>query len=166
MNDSSIILHPTVKLSDDARIFGSCRGTFIKIGAFSEIYEFVVIKAVGGIGDVVIGEHCYINPGSVIYSGNGVTLGDYVLIAANVALMPTNHSFATRSVEMRKQGFAESKGGIVIEDDVWIGASSTVLDGVKIGRGAIVAAGSVVKDHIPSYEIWGGVPAVKIGDRD
>lgn len=166
MTDNSVILDPTVKLSDDARIFGSCRGTVIRIGAFSEIYEFVVIKAVGGMGDVVIGEHCYINPGSVIYSGNGVTLGNYVLIAANVALMPTNHSFASRSVEMRKQGFAESKGGITIEDDVWIGANCTVLDGARIGRGAIVAAGSVVKGHIPPYEIWGGVPAEKIGERD
>ena len=113
-----------------------------------------------------MGEHCYINPGCVLYSGNGITLGNYVLLAPGVILVPANHAFARRDIMIRHQGFQPSKGGITLEDDVWIGANSVVLDGATVGRGAIVAAGSVVRGVIPPYEIWGGVPAVKLRDRD
>jgi virginiamycin A acetyltransferase len=161
-----IELGKNVVISPDARIHASVRGTRIVIGDYSEIYDFVCIRPVGGQGDIVIGEHCYLNPGCVLYSGNGITLGNYVLLAPGVMLLPTNHAFARRDTPIRHQGFLPSKGGIVIEDDVWIGANSVVLDGAKIGRGAIVAAGSVVRGEIPPYEIWGGVPACKIGERE
>jgi acetyltransferase-like isoleucine patch superfamily enzyme len=52
-----------------------------------------------------------------------------------------------------------------LEEDVWLGCHVVVLMGVKIGRGAVVAAGAIVNKNIPSYEIWGGVPAKKIGER-
>ena len=54
---------------------------------------------------------------------------------------------------------------ITLEDDVWIGAEAVILKGVTIGRGAIVAAGSVVTKSVGAYEIWGGIPAKKIGMR-
>ncbi|MEP1334551.1 MAG: DapH/DapD/GlmU-related protein [Lentilitoribacter sp.] len=54
---------------------------------------------------------------------------------------------------------------IVIEDDVWLGARVTVLPGISIAQGAIIAAGSVVTKPVPAYEIWGGVPARKLGQR-
>ena len=56
-------------------------------------------------------------------------------------------------------------GITIIEDDVWIGTAAIIMSGVTIGRGSIVAAGSVVTKDIPSCEIWGGVPARKIRDR-
>ncbi|MDO8927288.1 MAG: acyltransferase [Sideroxyarcus sp.] len=154
-----------VVISPDARIHPSVRGTRIEIGEYSEIYDFVCIRAVGGNGDIKIGAHCYINPGCVLYSGNGITLGEYVLLAPGVMLIPTNHAFSRRDIPIRHQGFLPSKNGIVIEDDVWIGANSVVLDGSHIHRGAIIAAGSVVRGEVPAYEIWGGVPAEKIRDR-
>ena len=55
--------------------------------------------------------------------------------------------------------------GIIINEDVWIGANAIILKGVEINKGAIIAAGSVVTNSIPSYEIWGGVPARKISER-
>jgi len=155
-----------VVISPDARIHPSVRGTRIEIGEYSEIYDFVCIRAVGGNGDIKIGAHCYINPGCVLYSGNGITLGEYVLLAPGVMLIPTNHAFSRRDIPIRHQGFLPSKNGIVIEDDVWIGANSVVLDGSHIHRGAIIAAGSVVRGEVPAYEIWGGVPAEKIRERD
>ncbi len=137
----------------------------IKIGAHSQIYDFVSICAVGGDGDLVIGEHCFINPQCVIYTGNGITMGNYVLLAPGVMIMPTNHAFGRRDISIRQQGFQLSKGGIIIEDDVWVGANSVVLDGAHIGKGAIIAAGSVVIGNVPSYEIWGGSPARKLKER-
>lgn len=155
-----------VYISPDARIHPSVRGTQIVIGDHSQIYDFVCIRAVGGTGDIRMGAHCYINPHCVLYSGNGITMGDYVLLAAGVALMPTNHAIGRRDIPIRQQGFQPSKGGIVIEDDVWIGANATVIDGVRIGKGAVIGAGSVVLSDVPPYEIWAGVPAQKIRDRN
>ena len=60
---------------------------------------------------------------------------------------------------------AISSKGIIIEDDVWIAANATILDGVKIGKGAIIAAGAVVCKDIPAYTIAGGVPAKVIKQR-
>ena len=154
-----------VVLAPTALIHPSTRGTRIIIGDKTEIYDYVVIRCVGGEGDIVMGSCCYINPGCVLYSGNGITFGNYVLLAPGVKVVPTNHAFSTRELPIRHQGFTASKGGIVCEDDVWVGANSTLLDGTHIGRGAIIAAGSVVRGTVPSFEVWGGVPARKISER-
>ncbi len=161
----NLSIHPTAFLSSTASIQPSVRGSKIIIGAYSQIYDFVVIKAVGGQGNIVIGEHCYINAHSTLYSGNGIQLGNYVLIAPGCVLVPTNHSYRSRTLPIRHQGFLPSKGGIVIEDDVWIGANCTLLDGTIIKRGAIIAAGSVVEGKIGAFQLWGGTPAKYICDR-
>ncbi len=158
-------IHPTAFVSPNAIIQPSQRGSKIFVGAFTQIYDFVVVKAVGGEGDIEMGEHCYINAHSTLYSGNGIHMGNYVLIAPGCVLAPTNHNYLSRALPIRHQGFLPSKGGIVIEDDVWIGANCTILDGTRIGRGAIIAAGSVVLGEIGSFQIWGGAPAKYIRDR-
>lgn len=152
-------------ISEDARIFPSVRGTRIVVGAGSKIFEFAVIRAVGGSGDVVIGERCMINPHCVLYSGSGIRIGNDVALAPGVQVVPANHAYARRDIPIAKQGFLPSKGGVTIGDDVWIGANAVLLDGASVGRGAIVAAGAVVMGTVPDYEIWGGVPARKIGLR-
>lgn len=53
----------------------------------------------------------------------------------------------------------------VIEDDVWIGQGAILMSGIRVGRGSIIAAGAVVTDDVPAYEIHGGVPARKLRDR-
>jgi acetyltransferase-like isoleucine patch superfamily enzyme len=165
ISGENVILGEQVVVAPTARIHGSTRGTRISIGSNSEVYDYVVIRCVGGHGDIEIGEYCYLNPGTVLYSGNGIKFGNYVLVASGVKIMPTNHAYGSREIPIRHQGFASSKGGIEIEDDVWIGSNAVILDGARIGRGAIIAAGSVVGGTVPPYEIWGGVPAVKIRDR-
>lgn len=161
----ALTVAPSAWISPDARIFPSVRGTRMVIGCDSKIFEFVVIRAVGGMGDVIIGERCMINPHSVLYSGNGIVLGNDILFAPGVQVVPTNHAFARRDIAIAEQGFQPSKGGVKIDDDAWIGAGSILLDGVTIGRGAIIAAGSVVRGNIPAYTIWGGMPACQIGVR-
>lgn len=158
-------IDPTAHVSPDARIHGSIRGSRIRIGPHVQIYDFVVIRAVGGDGDIEIGEHCYLNPHCVLYSGHGIRLGSYVLIGPGTVIAPANHAFERRDVVMRQQGFMPSRGGVVIEDDVWIGANATVLDGARIRRGAVIAAGSVVRGEVGTFEIWGGVPARRLGER-
>lgn len=165
VSSDSLVVHATAYVSETAIIMPSVRGSLFTIGAYTQIYDFVVIKAVGGCGDITIGEHCYINPHCTFFSGNGITLGNYVLVAPGCVIAPTNHAYHTRREVMRHQGFMSSKGGVVIEDDVWIGANSTILDGSRIRRGAIIAAGSVVMGDVGEFQIWGGVPARLIGAR-
>lgn len=160
-----LVIDPTARISPLADIEESVKGTRMEIGARTMVDAFVKIKPAGGLGELVIGEDCAINSGTVIYTGNGVRIGDAVAIAANCTLAPTNHAFADVTRPIREQGFLPSKGGIVIEDDVWLGAGVVVLDGAHIGRGTIVAAGSIVRGALEPYSIYGGSPLRRIKGR-
>lgn len=158
-------IHPTAEVSSLADLEPSLRGSRLEIGAYARIDSFVKIKPVGGVGDILIGERSYINSGCVLYSGNGIIIGSDVLIAANCTLAPVNHAFHDRKKLIRNQGFARSRGGIVIEDDVWIGANSVILDGAIIRRGCVVGAGSLVLGELREYSICRGTPAIPVSER-
>ena len=98
---------------------------------------------------------------------NKLLIGRYCSIAPEVHFLldgehPYNcistYPFKTRYIN-GEEDFSSSKGNIVLEDDVWIGYRTTILSGVHIGQGAIIAAGSVVVKDVPPYAIVGGVPA-------
>ncbi|HRA87070.1 MAG TPA: acyltransferase [Planctomycetaceae bacterium] len=156
---------PAAKISHLADIDVSTQGTRIIVGAYSVIDSFVRIKCAGGIADVVIGEKCYINSGTVIYSGNGVRMGNHVLIAANCTLAPVNHAYRDRQRLIIEQRFLPTRGGILIEDDVWIGAGSVILDGAILRRGVVVGACSLVRGELDAYGIYSGQPVCKSGER-
>jgi virginiamycin A acetyltransferase len=160
-----IDIHPTAKISPLCEIEPSVRGTRVVIGAWSLIDSFVKIKPVGGSGDVVVGQQSFINSGCVLYSGNGIAIGDGVSIAANCTFAPVNHAFMDRNVPIQEQGFQDSRGGITIEDDVWIGANCVVLDGAFLRKGCVVGAGSVVRGKLEAYGVYVGCPTRKIGER-
>ena len=158
-------IDPTAKISPMADIEDSVRGSLIQIGARTLIDSFVKIKPAGGSGDLVIGDDSAINSGCVLYTGNGLKIGDGVAVAANCTFAPTNHAIADVTRMIKDQGFQPSRGGIVVEDDVWLGAGVVVLDGAIIRRGAVIAAGSVVRGEVPSFAIYAGTPARRIGQR-
>jgi len=126
----------------------------------------VKIKPVGGTGDVRIGRRSYVNSGCVIYSGNGVAIGEDVLIAANCTLAPVNHEYRSRAQTIVAQRFQTSRGGIVIEDDVWIGANTVLLDGAIVRRGCVVGALSLVRGELEPYGIYVGNPLRRVGWRE
>lgn len=158
-------IDPSAKISQLADIELSTRGTLMRIGARTTIDAFVKIKPAGGSGELVIGDDCAINSGTVIYTGNGIRIGDAVLIAANCTLAPTNHQFSDAAKRIRDQGFQPSRGGIVIGDDVWLGANVVVLDGAVIGQGCVVAAGAVVRGELEPYSVYAGSPAKRVSAR-
>lgn len=160
-----LIVSPSARVSPLADIEDSTRGTRIVIEDGAMIDAFVKIKPAGGNGDVIVGPGTYINSGCVLYTGHGIRIGAGVLIAANCTLAPTNHEVRDRNRPIRDQGFSPSRGGIVIEDDVWIGANSVILDGAILRRGVVVGAGSVVRDELPEYSINVGAPARTIAWR-
>ena len=158
-------IHPDARVSALADIEDSVRGSRIVVGARSVIDSFVKIKPAGGSGDVVIGESTIINSGCVLYTGNGIRIGNQVSIAANCTFAPVNHAFHSRNVPIQQQGFAPSKGGIVIEDDVWIGANCVLLDGAVLRRGCVVGAGSIVRGELAEYSVHAGQPLKLMGMR-
>jgi len=160
-----LIIDPSARISPHADVEDSIRGSRIEIGPDVIIDSFVKIKPAGGSGDLVVGRASFINSGTVIYTGNGVQIGANVLIAANCTLAATNHAYHDASRVIAKQGFLPSRGGIVIEDDVWIGANSVLLDGTIIRHGAVITAGSVVRGEIAAYAVASGSPVSIIGYR-
>src|SRR6218665_137491 len=106
-------------------------------------------------GDVEFGAETMVNPYAMI-SGK-VRCGDGVRIASHVSIVGFNHGFDDPDVPIHAQ--KHESLGIIIEDDVWIGANAVVLGGVRVGGGAVIAAGAVVSRDVPPMAIVGGVPA-------
>ncbi len=152
-------------ISPLADIEDSIRGSNIRIGKRTQIDSFVKIKPAGGTGDVEIGDDCFVNSGTVIYSGNGVSLGNGVLVAANCTFASTNHEFSDRFRRILDQGFSPSRGGIVVEDDVWIGSNCVILDGSIIRSGTIIGAHSLVAGELESFSVYSGIPAQRMRSR-
>lgn len=112
---------------------------------------------------ITIGKNCFIGEFNVIRGQGGVTIGDGVYTGPMVQIMAVNHVYDDPARPIREQGITAQ--GIVLEDDVWIGASAVILDGVTIGRGSVIGAGSVVTGNIPPYSIAVGTPARPVKDR-
>lgn len=160
-----IDIHPSAKISSFADIEDSTRGTATIIGAHTVIDSFVKIKPAGGSGNLVIGDSSTINSGCVLYTGNGIHIGNNVAVAANCTFAPVNHEYEKKDVLINQQGFRKSKGGIVVEDDVWIGANCVILDGAILRKGCVIGAGSIVRGEVKPYTINVGTPLKVIGSR-
>lgn len=93
-----------------------------------------------------------------------VTIGDDVMMGPRCTILTRNHRIDDLTRPMSAQGFGEYEP-VVIEDDVWIGANVTIMPGVTVGTGSVLAAGAVVVRDVPPYAIVGGVPAVVLRDR-
>jgi len=155
----------TAKISKLADIEDSIKGSLIEIGPNVMVDSFVKIKPAGGSGNLRIGENSNINSGTVVYLGNGVKIGKEVNIAANCTLAPTNHEIKDKNKLVREQRFMPSRGGIIIEDDVWIGANSVILDGAILRKGCVIGASSLVNGEVSEYSINVGNPLKTIGYR-
>jgi acetyltransferase-like isoleucine patch superfamily enzyme len=132
------------------------------VGRFACIRPTNVLLAEAGEG-MKVGDHSNIGPYSFIGCSGYVEIGSNVMMGPRVNLLAENHNFDRTDVPMKEQGVTRST--IVIEDDCWLGANSSVLAGVRIGRGSIVATGAVVTKDVPPYSIVGGVPARVIRSR-
>jgi acetyltransferase-like isoleucine patch superfamily enzyme len=124
-------------------------------------------------GDIEIGDWCFVGPGSRIWSAASIRVGHRVLISHNVNIHDNDaHPLDAAErhaqyVEIVGKGHPRQAGNIgaaavVIGDDAWLGFNSTVLKGVTIGTGAIVAAGSVVTGDVPPWTVVAGNPATVV----
>lgn len=113
---------------------------------------------------LIVGDNSNIGPFSYIGCSGLITIGSNVMISPRVSIYAENHNFERTDIPMKDQGV--TRKDVIIEDDCWIAANSVVLAGVTIGKGTIIAAGSVVTTDIPSYSIAAGVPARVIKKRN
>lgn len=118
---------------------------------------------IGGTGRLTIGSNTAINEDCIIGAYESVEIGSNVMIAARSYIIDLDHCFDRRDIPIADQGY--SIAPVVIEDDVWIGTGAVVTKGVRIGKGAIIGANSVVTRDIPPYTIAAGVPARVVKER-
>ena len=122
---------------------------------------------------ITIGDETYIGENSKIWSAEKIIIGSNVLISFGVNIMDNDsHPISAKS---RREHFKKvyktntisslfdvKKNPIIISDDVWIGFNSVILKGVKIGKGAIVASGSLVTKDVKEYSVVAGNPAIPV----
>ncbi len=159
----------------------------IRLGANCVLDDFVVLDAKGESPEgIELGDNVYIGRNTVLSCKDGsISIGDYSNIAANCSLLSEsriklgkyvfiaghcyivaggNHRFDDLSKPIMFQP-SISKGGVIIEDDVWVGAGCVILDGVHIGRGSVIGAGSILTQPVPEYSVVIGSRAVRRRDR-
>ena len=138
------------------------RNEEIEIGDHSFILGGSILHPYNG--KIVIGKNVGINHYCIIYGMGGVIIGDNVMMATSCIISASNHNFERTDIPMIQQGV--TCRGIKIGNDVWLGARAVVLDGVEIGEGSVIGAGSVVSKSIPAYSVAVGVPAQVVKRRE
>lgn len=183
------ILKPKAKvalLGKGVRFFNS---RAIQIGQFVKIGDHVTLSALGtggiilgnnvGIGDfskvevstslqepglfIRIGNQVGIGEFAYLGGGGGLTIGDDCIIGQYFSCHPENHQFNDPNTLIRHQGV--SRKGITIGNNCWIGSKVTILDGVEVGDGCVIAAGAVLTTSFPANSVIGGVPAKLLKKR-
>lgn len=154
INGRRIKIDKGCHIMDNSSILGN-----VTLGKNVFVHENILIRSFGE--RISIGENTTINRNTNILSK--VSIGCNCSIAPNVVIVGANHVFSDNSRTIKEQG--STCRGIIIEDDVWIAANVTVCDGVKIGKGAVIGAGSVVVNDIPPFTVAVGVPAKVIKYR-
>ena len=158
--------HKKIRLKGSATIEDGCFinalskggiiiGNNFSLGRNSIIECTGVIRELGE--ELIIGDNVGIAANAFIAMRGKVKIGDNTIFGPGVSIHAENHNFEELNIPIRKQG--ATRKGVIIGEDCWIGSKAVILDGVKIGNHAIVAAGAVVTKDVPDYAIVGGVPA-------
>jgi acetyltransferase-like isoleucine patch superfamily enzyme len=138
-NPGNISINNYVVIKEGAKICACNKDAFVSIGM-----------------NTTVGYHTY------MFASAGISIGDDCLIAPFVYIVDSDHGI-DKAKKINQQGNISEK--ITIGNDVWIGTGAKILKGVTIADGAVIAAGSLVKSDVGPYEIFGGIPAKKISER-
>jgi acetyltransferase-like isoleucine patch superfamily enzyme len=150
-------------IGDRVAIFKANAGGRVSIGNDTHIHQDTIIETGEG-GCLTIGSDTHIQPRCQLSAYKGsIEIGSAVQIAPNCAFFSYSHGILIGEPIATQP--LQTKGGIVIEDDAWLGYGVIVLDGVRIGKGAVIGAGAVVTRSVPDAGIATGVPARLIGKR-
>jgi acetyltransferase-like isoleucine patch superfamily enzyme len=156
-----------LNLEEGAYIVGlSKRG--VVLGDRVSVGRFAIISPTNPLGGepgegLRVGDHSNIGAFAWVGCSGYISIGDRVLMGPRVTLLAENHLFDRTDAAIKDQGVVRSP--ITIEDDCWLGACSTIVAGVTIARGSVVAAGAVVTRDVPEFSVVAGVPARVVRQR-
>jgi acetyltransferase-like isoleucine patch superfamily enzyme len=150
--DSDVVLHGT----DGLTLGRNCliaRGTILATG-----------DPLNGFGTLAIGANTYVGEYNNLRAsaGGDVVIGDDCLISQFCTLVGANHDTSRNLTMSQVPAIGQ---GVRVGNGVWLGAGAALLPGVTVGDGAVIGANAVVTKPVPPFEIWGGNPARKIGER-
>ena len=155
-----------IKLGDNVYISalgkeGIFLGNNVSIGSYSRL---IISTSLNNLGKYIrIGNNVGLGEFAYLGGAGGLEIGDDCIIGQYLSCHPENHNYEDSNIEIRHQGV--NRKGIKIGSNCWIGSKVTILDGVEIGSGSIIAAGSVVNRSFPENSIIGGVPAKLLKQR-
>jgi acetyltransferase-like isoleucine patch superfamily enzyme len=141
---------------------GVVLGDRVTIGKFAVIRPTNAYGGEMGIG-LKVGNNSSIGPFAYIGCSGYIEIGDNVIMGPRVGIYSENHLFDNLEVPIKEQGV--KRGFVKIEDDCWIASNVNILSGVTIGKGSIIASGSIVIKDVPPNSIVAGVPAKVIRKR-
>jgi acetyltransferase-like isoleucine patch superfamily enzyme len=157
-----LIMEDDVFVSALSREGGGIRlGRNVTLGRGASLIATGVIAHLGE--GIRMGDRCAVGAGSFLAGQGGIEIGDDTIMGPGVRIVSENHRFSDVTVPIRAQGVRRI--GIVVGTDCWIGAGAIILDGVSLGQGCVVAAGSVVTGIVPPLSVVAGVPARVIRSR-
>lgn len=162
-------IHPSARIRFDGWIDNRTgEPHLVRIGPRTIVRGHLFVFPHGG--SIAIGEWCFIGQGSRIWAAAGVTLGDRCVVSHQVNIHDTNGHSLDKALRHQHFRTMQSVGHppeledvvsapVILEDDVWLGFGSSVMKGVRIGNGSVVAAGAVVLDDVPPAVVVAGNPA-------
>jgi len=159
--------YSNVKIGDSVKIFGNIdlrnrENGKITIGNNVEIDNDCRFVAAND-AILEIKDNCFIGPYNIFNAGDDIILGSYTISGGFVHIQSSNHGMLkNEKIWLQKHNY----GKIIIGEDVWLGANCTVLKGVCIENGAVIAAKAVVTQNVKNYSIVAGIPAKEIGERN
>lgn len=115
-------------------------------------------KFYGDINNIYISEKSNVNNGLFNSASGKIVISDYVFFGHNVSIIAATHDI-NQYGENRMKGIPEKGHDIIIEEGVWVGSNAIIVGPCRIGRNAVVAAGSVVIKDVDDYQVVGGVPS-------
>lgn len=142
---------------------GIVLGDKVTIGSYAIIRPSTLWGGEPGEG-LKVGDNSNIGPYSYVGCSGYIEIGSNVMISPRVGIYAENHNFQSTGLAMKEQGVTRSF--VKIEDDCWIASNAVILAGVTVGKGSVVAAGSVVTKDVPPYSVVAGVPAKVIDTRN
>ncbi|WP_163393933.1 acyltransferase [Flavobacterium limi] len=167
LNNNSAVIGNNSRIFSEAKIYNNLADkTKIILGDYCDVKGELLIFAHGG--EINIGDYSFIGERTKIWSAKKISIGNRVLISHNVNIHDNNsHPLESQlrhedfkhiiSNGLQKENYLDEKE-IIIEDDVWIGFNSTILKGVRIGKGAIIGANTIITKDIPEFAVCIGNP--------
>jgi acetyltransferase-like isoleucine patch superfamily enzyme len=153
------LLYPGLTIDFKTKIENNCSIICIKGGKLTILNSHIssgtqIIADENGVLEI---HHSFIGRNCVITSKNKIIINKDCLIAEMVVIRDQDHILDISAGNSSREYF--NAAPIEIKENVWIASKATVLKGVTIGKYSVVAASAVVTKEVPSYEVWGGIPA-------